>query len=135
MSQWSQWAEQTLVVAGFEIRKFLAGRKVGVPDLARCRAGFAGHDAVACSSRQPPSNSEITEIFAVMFQTFMLRLMIVFGCALVFANLYRGDMVTRTIHFYLLTPVRREVLVTGKYLAGLLITAPLRHERRRSRTF
>jgi len=71
----------------------------------------------------PPANSEVTEVFAVMFQTFMLRLMILFGCALVFANLYRGDMVTRTIHFYLLTPVRREVLVAGKYLAGLLITA------------
>src|SRR5262249_23607494 len=50
---------------------------------------------------------------------------VVFGCALVFANLYRGDMVTRTIHFYLLTPVRREVLVAGKYLAGLLITTTL----------
>jgi ABC-type transport system involved in multi-copper enzyme maturation permease subunit len=32
-------------------------------------------------------------------------------------------MVTRTIHFYLLAPVRREVLVAGKYLAGLLITS------------
>src|SRR5262249_34032058 len=37
----------------------------------------------------------------------------------------RGDMVTRTIHFYLLTPIRREVLVAGKYLAGILITGTL----------
>ena len=44
---------------------------------------------------------------------------------LVFANVYRGDMITRTIHFYLLTPVRREVLVVGKYLGGLLITGSL----------
>ena len=49
---------------------------------------------------RPPGNARITEVFAVMFQTFMLRLMIVFGCTLVFANLYRGDMVTRTIQFY-----------------------------------
>jgi hypothetical protein len=72
---------------------------------------------------RPPNNADVTRIFAVMFQTFMLRLMIVFGCALVFANLYRGDMVTKTIHFYLLTPTRREVLVAGKYVAGLLITS------------
>src|SRR5262245_21083547 len=116
--------EQIGVVAGFEIRKFGGGRKWFFPLLLA-----VAHVSLVslCLIFDPitRSNSQITQVFAVMFQTFMLRLMILFGCALVFAHLYRGDMVTRTIHFYLLTPVRREVLVAGKYLAGLLITSAL----------
>ena len=119
-----KWTQQMLVVAGFEIRKFRAGRKWFFPILlAAAPVGLV--TLLLLFDPRPPNNSEITQIFAVMFQTFMLRLMVLFGCALVFANLYRGDMVTRTIHFYLLTPVRREVLVAGKYLADLLITSIL----------
>jgi len=122
--QWVKWRQQTTAVVGFEIRKFLAGRKWVFPVLlAAAPVGLM--ILLLVFGERPPDNSDITEMFAVMFQTYMLRLMIVFGCALVFANLYRGDMVTRTIHFYLLTPVRREVLVAGKYLAGLLMTIPL----------
>jgi ABC-type transport system involved in multi-copper enzyme maturation permease subunit len=121
---WRRWATQAAVVAGFEIRKFRAGRKWVFPALLAA-APVALVSTLLLFDPRPPSNSDVTEIFAVMFQTFMLRLMILFGCALVFANLYRGDMVTKTIHFYLLTPVRREVLVAGKYLAGLMITAGL----------
>jgi len=117
-----KWAEQILVVAWFEIRKFRAGRKWFFPILLAA-APVCLVTLLLLFDPRPPDNSEITQIFAVMFQTFMLRLMVLFGCALVFANLYRGDMVTRTIHFYLLAPVRREVLVAGKYLAGLLITS------------
>jgi len=123
-NQLVKWAQQALVVAGYELRKFLTGRKWVFPFLLAA-APVALATMLVLFGTHPPQNSEITEIFAVMFQTFMLRLMIVFGCALVFTNVYRGDMVTRTIHYYLLTPVRREVLVIGKYLAGLLVTASL----------
>ena len=122
--QWSRCAGQTAAVVSFELRKFVAGRKWVFPILLAA-APVSLVTMLLLVDPRPPDNARITEVFAVMFQTFMLRLMIVFGCALVFANLCRGDMVTRTIHFYLLTPVRREVLVAGKYLAGLLITCPL----------
>jgi len=121
---WTAWAQQTAAVVSFELRKFLAGRKWVFPILLAA-APVSLVTLLLFFDPHPPNNADITEIFAVMFQTFMLRLMILFGCALVFANLYRGDMVTRTIHFYLLTPARREVLVAGKYLAGLLMTATL----------
>src|SRR5215470_16601048 len=119
-----KWAEQILVVAWFEIRKFRAGRKWFFPILLAA-APVTLVSLLLLFDPRPPNNVEITQIFAVMFQTFMLRLMVLFGCALVFANLYRGDMITRTIHFYMLTPVRREILVAGKYLGGLLITGSL----------
>jgi hypothetical protein len=43
-----------------------------------------------------------------------------FGCVGIFTNLIRGEMLDKSLHFYLLTPVRREILLAGKYLAGLL---------------
>jgi ABC-type transport system involved in multi-copper enzyme maturation permease subunit len=62
-----------------------------------------------------------TEIFAVMFQTYFLRLGIFFGCAGVFSNLFRAEMLEKTLHYYFLAPIRREWLVIGKYLSGLLV--------------
>jgi len=61
-------------------------------------------------------------IFAAVFQYFFLRLAIFFGCAGIFMNLFRGEMIDKSLHFYLLAPMRREVLLVGKYLAGLLAT-------------
>lgn len=61
-------------------------------------------------------------IFATVFQFFYLRLAIFFGCVGIFINLFRGEMIDKSLHFYLLAPIRREVLVIGKYLAGLIAT-------------
>lgn len=59
------------------------------------------------------------KIFAGIFQYFYLRLAIFFGCLGIFMNLFRGEMLDKTLHFWFLTPVRREVLLAGKYIAGL----------------
>ena len=61
-------------------------------------------------------------IFAGVFQFFYLRLAIFFGCVGVFTNLFRGEMLDKSLHFYLLTPIRREILAIGKYCAGLIAT-------------
>ncbi len=58
-------------------------------------------------------------IFATTFQFFYLRLAVFFGCVGIFTNLFRGEMLDKSLHFYLLAPMRREVLLAGKYLAGL----------------
>jgi ABC-type transport system involved in multi-copper enzyme maturation permease subunit len=70
----------------------------------------------------PESLSKGSLIFATSFQTYFLRLAIFFGCVGIFVNLFRGEMLDKSLHFYLLTPMRREVLLAGKYLAGLLAT-------------
>jgi ABC-type Na+ efflux pump permease subunit len=62
-------------------------------------------------------------IFAGIFQFFYLRLAIFFGCLGIFMYLYRGEMTNRTLHFWLLAPARREVLLAGKYVAGLIAAA------------
>src|SRR5437588_12308693 len=40
-------------------------------------------------------------------------------------NLFRGEIVDRSLHYYFLSAVRREVLVAGKYLSGLLTSIVL----------
>ena len=60
--------------------------------------------------------------FASVFQFFYLRLAIFFGCLGIFMNLFRGEILDRSLHFYFLAPIRREVLMVGKFLAGLLAT-------------
>ena len=61
-------------------------------------------------------------MFAGVFQFFFLRLAIFFGCLGIFMNLFRGEVLDRSLHFYFLAPIRREVLMAGKFLAGLLAT-------------
>lgn len=67
----------------------------------------------------PPDSSTV---FAGVFQFFYLRLAIFFGCLGVFMNLFRGEILDKSLHFYFLAPIRREVLMAGKFLAGLLAT-------------
>src|SRR5205823_10368913 len=66
-----------------------------------------------------------TNIFATVFQFFYLRLAIFFGCLGIFMNLFRGEILDRSLHFYCLAPIRREVLMAGKFLAGLLATSTI----------
>jgi ABC-type transport system involved in multi-copper enzyme maturation permease subunit len=63
---------------------------------------------------------ENRRIFAGVFQFFYLRLAIFFGCLGIFMNLFRGEMLDKTLHYWFLAPARREVLLAGKYGAGLI---------------
>ena len=70
----------------------------------------------------PRSLADDNTIFATIFQFYYLRLAVFFGCVGIFTNLFRGEMIDKSLHFYLLTPIRREVLLAGKFLAGLIAT-------------
>jgi ABC-type transport system involved in multi-copper enzyme maturation permease subunit len=65
---------------------------------------------------------EDSVIFAGMFLLFFLRGSLFFGCMGIFSNLFRGEMLEKTLHYYFLTPIRRELLVAGKYLSGLAVS-------------
>jgi ABC-2 family transporter protein len=70
----------------------------------------------------PETLADNNFIFAGIFQLYYLRLAIFFGCLGVFMNLFRGEMLDKSLHFYLMAPLRREALLAGKYLAGLIVT-------------
>ena len=84
---------------------------------------FENNAVAATQSRGGMTLEKETYVFAGVFQFFFIRLAIFFGCLGIFMNLIRGEMLDRTLHYYLLAPVRREVLIVGKYLAGLLASS------------
>jgi ABC-type transport system involved in multi-copper enzyme maturation permease subunit len=83
---------------------------------------FDGDKLTGIHRSEIDSLAQVSRIFAGVFQSYYLRLAVFFGCVGVFVNLFRGEMLDKSLHFYLLTPIRREVLLAGKYAAGLLAT-------------
>lgn len=77
-------------------------------------------------SRRPLVNfEEDRTVYATFFQYFFLRLAIFFGCLGIFMNLFRGEMLDKTLHYWFLLPAKREVLLAGKYLAGLVASVTI----------
>jgi ABC-type transport system involved in multi-copper enzyme maturation permease subunit len=64
-----------------------------------------------------------TRVLSLVFQIFYLRIAIFFGCLGLFTWLFRGDVLEKSLHYYFLAPMRRELLVAGKFLAGLISSA------------
>jgi ABC-type transport system involved in multi-copper enzyme maturation permease subunit len=59
-------------------------------------------------------------IMAGIMQFYYARFALVFGSLGVFVRLVRGEMAEHTLHYAFLAPVRREVLLLGKFLAGAI---------------
>ena len=124
---WSLRARQTLAVLRLELgRNFLGRRALLLYALAGLPLAVLA--AVAVFLR-PAFKSEdfvhLSTAYSVIYGGLILRTLLFFGCAWVFMNLFRGEVVDRSLHYYFLAPVRREVLVVGKYLSGLVATVTL----------
>ena len=63
--------------------------------------------------------SRATTEFAEVFHFFLLRFIVFFANAVIFVRLFRGEILERSLHYTLLAPIRREVLVLAKYLGGV----------------
>jgi ABC-type transport system involved in multi-copper enzyme maturation permease subunit len=87
------------------------------------RLNFVDGKLVSKDVRPLLNFEEDRQVFAGVFQYFYLRLAIFFGCMGIFMNLFRGEMLDRTLHFWFLAPARREVLLAGKYTAGLIASS------------
>jgi ABC-type transport system involved in multi-copper enzyme maturation permease subunit len=84
--------------------------------------GLADGKVEGINIREGNNVGQDSIMFAATFQFFFLRLAIFFGCLGIFMNLFRGEVLDRSLHFYFLAPIRRDVLMAGKFLAGLLAT-------------
>jgi ABC-type transport system involved in multi-copper enzyme maturation permease subunit len=115
---WSLWASQCASIVRIELRKNAVTRRgFWVYLLAFAPVAIIALHAIVDSHREMQDN---TIVFGGIFQFYYLRLAIFFGCLGIFTRLVRGEMVERCLHYYLLAPVRREVLVVGKFIAGWL---------------
>jgi ABC-type transport system involved in multi-copper enzyme maturation permease subunit len=86
---------------------------------------FEDGKLVSRNSRQLMNFEEDRKVYAGVFQFFYLRLAVFFGCLGIFINLFRGEMLDRSLHFWFLAPVKREVLLLGKYVAGLVAASSI----------
>jgi len=74
---------------------------------------------------RPPANewrdfNQMSVIYSILYNGLILRTVVFFGSAWIFMNLFRGELVDRSLHYYFLSAVRRDVLVVGKYISGLV---------------
>lgn len=126
-SSWALWTRQTLAIMRLEIKKnFLSRRAFLLYLIALLPLVLLS----ALALFPPPSDelenfSELSKVYSVIYGGLILRTLVFFGCAWVFMNLFRGEVVDRSLHYYFLAPLRREVLVVGKYLSGLIATIVL----------
>src|SRR5260370_1093505 len=123
-SAWSLWLRQVGAIMRLEVKKnFLGKRSLLVYPLAMMPIGL-----IIMVELLNPLGREISQfqtIFAVIYNTLILRTVVFFGCAWIFMNLFRGELVDRSLHYYFLSALRREVLVAGKYFSGLLTSTVL----------
>jgi len=73
----------------------------------------------------PSMIGDDANVLAGIIQLYYIRLGIFFGCLGIFSRLIRGEMIERSLHFYLLAPVRREVLLLAKFVAGSISATAL----------
>ena len=125
---WSLRARQTLAVLRLELRKNFLGRRALLLYALAALPLVVLATAVAIVRQSDVafrSFAGLNNTYSFIYGALILRTLLFFGCAWVFMNLFRGEVVDRSLHYYFLAPVRREVLVAGKYLAGLAATATL----------
>jgi ABC-type transport system involved in multi-copper enzyme maturation permease subunit len=117
------WRRQVGAMLALELRKtFLRLRAVPVVMVALLPAVLLGIRVLAVllgPARVLPA-AEMATQFAALFQLFFLRLVVFFVCFTVFTYLVRGEIAERSLHFYLMAPLRRDVFLIGKFTAGLM---------------
>jgi len=115
---WALWWTQGRRLVGIEIRRNLFSWKASwiyflafIPAvIILIHLLFDRHPAFQLA--------DDTNVLAGVVQFYYIRLGVFFGCLGIFSRLIRGEMVERSLHFYLLAPVRREVLLLAKFVAG-----------------
>ena len=127
-SSWDLWLRQIRAIFLMEIEKnFLSRRSL----LIYLLAFLPLFPLLILAILRPfisPQGSEwkdfnqMSVIYSILYNGLILRTVVFFGAAWIFMNLFRGELVDRSLHYYFLSAVRRDVLVVGKYISGLVTT-------------
>ena len=115
---WALWWLQAKRLTQIELRRNLFSWKAAwiyflafIPTfIIAIHAVFDSHDLSQLG--------DDTKVLASIIQLYYVRLGVFFGCLGIFSRLIRGEMIERSLHFYLLSPVRREILLLSKFVAG-----------------
>lgn len=123
---WRLFASQISVLVRTEVRRNLfTRRRIWVYLLALIPVIIILIHYFWDKSANPSQLEDDTFVLAGIVQLYYLRLGIFFACMGIFTWLFRGEMVERTLHYQFLVPVKKEVLIVGKFLAGAVISIAL----------
>jgi ABC-type transport system involved in multi-copper enzyme maturation permease subunit len=124
---WMLWLRQIAAILRLELEKnFLSRRSI----LIYLITALPLFPLLVLAVLTPPGNEwrdfqKYATIYAILYNGLILRTVVFFGCAWIFMNLFRGELVDRSLHYYFLSALRRDVLVVGKYLSGLITSMVL----------
>jgi len=124
---WSLWVRQIGAILRLEVEKNFLGRRSILIYLITFLPLFP---LLILAVVTPPASEwkdfqKYAIIYSILYNGLILRTVVFFGCAWIFMNLFRGELVDRSLHYYFLSAVRRDVLVIGKYLSGLITSIVL----------
>ena len=124
---WALWFRQIGAILRMDLHKNFLGRRSLLIYLLAFLPLFP---LLVLALFRPPGNewsdfNTYSVIYAVLYNGLILRTVVFFGCAWIFMNLFRGEIVDRSLHYFFLSAVRREVLVVGKYFSGLVTSVVL----------
>lgn len=124
---WGLWLRQIRAILSLEIRKNFWGRRAlllyllaAIPVIILFLLSIVHTDG---SNDIRRNWSMAQEVFGNIYELLILRTMVFFGTAWIFMNLFRGEIVDKSLHYYFLCALRREVLVAGKYISGFVASA------------
>jgi ABC-type transport system involved in multi-copper enzyme maturation permease subunit len=122
---WGQWWAQLRAIVRLELRKGFR-RSFGLLLLALAPVFIVTLRMIVPGGVRDASDvASATQFFAGLYQAFILRIVIFLACVSIFGNLIRRETLDRSLHYYFLSPVRRELLVVAKYVTGLLVSFAL----------
>jgi len=115
---WSLWWMQMQRLTQIELRRNLFSWRASWIYFLAFVPAFIIMIHLAVDRHPAQQLSDDTNVLAGIIQLYYIRLGVFFGCLGIFSRLIRGEMIERSLHFYLLSPVRREILLLGKFAAG-----------------
>ena len=123
-TDWAKVARQFTGILRLELRRQLFSRRA----LVLYFLALAPLAVVAIWSVSPfPVERLAGPIDAAPFFAFIytsyLGTSIFLSSLILFMSLFRNEFLEKSLHYYFLTPVRRSVVVVGKYVAALIATA------------
>jgi ABC-type transport system involved in multi-copper enzyme maturation permease subunit len=121
---WALWLRQIGAIFRSDLQKNFLGRRAILIYLLALLPLFPLLVFALVPADRKDFNS-YSLIYSLLYNGLLLRTVVFFGCAWIFMNLFRGEIVDRSLHYYFLSAVRREVLVVGKYFSGLVTSIVL----------
>jgi ABC-type transport system involved in multi-copper enzyme maturation permease subunit len=122
---WNEWGRQILAIMRLDFRKGFR-RSYGLLLLALAPIFIMTLRVILPQAVDDPSDiAGATTFYGGLYQTFILRVVIFLAAVSIFGGLIRRETLDRSLHYYFLSPIRRELLVAAKFLTGLLVSFTL----------